>query len=72
MIEIITGRDAEVAEWASSRLGQPIVPPFVAIGFAKDGELDGAAVLNDYNGANVELTIYGPGCLTPATIKYVF
>jgi len=72
VIEIVTDQDAEVAQWASQKLGQPIVPPFIAIGFKKNGVWDGAAIFNDYNGANVELTIYGPGCLTPATIKYVF
>jgi hypothetical protein len=72
VISIITGQDQMVAEWASEQLKQPIVPPYVAIGFAKGDELDGAAVFNDFNGANIELTIYGPGCLTPATIKYVF
>lgn len=71
-MQIITGQDDFVANWISEKLNQPIIPPYIAIGFARGEELDAAAVFNDYNKTNVEITVYGPGCLTRETIGYLF
>jgi len=70
---IVYGQDALVGEWASKTLGREIVPPFVTMGFSRDGQnLHGAAVFNDWNGSNLEITIIGPGCLTRGNIRAVY
>lgn len=71
-MEIVTGCDDDVAKWASIKLGQQVCPPYLCVGFADQGVWQGAAIFNDYNGTNVELTIYGPGCLTREAIRFVF
>lgn len=72
-MNVIVGHDEAVADWAGKRLGRPFTPPYVAIGFSRDGErLHGAAVFNGWNGANIDLTIYGPGCLTRGAIRAVY
>jgi hypothetical protein len=73
----VFGRDDEVARWAAFNLKQVISPPYVAIGFTRDGtHWHGAAVFNEWNFSNIEITIYGPGCLSPGSIgcayRYVF
>lgn len=68
----VFGRDDLVAKWVGANLGQVIVPPFVAIGFTEDGtSLCGGAVFNEWNGSNVEVTIYGPGALRRSAIQTV-
>lgn len=71
-MDIVTGRDTEVANWLSGQISQPIVPPYVCVGFIKNGQLAGAALFNDFNFSNIELTIYGPGCMTRQAIRFVF
>lgn len=70
---VVYGEDAFVAEWAGGHLGKPFDPPFTAIGFSKDGAtLSGAAVFNGWNGSNIDVTIYGPGCLSRESIRAVY
>lgn len=71
-MKTIVGHDAEVGKFIADRLGITIAPPFVALGFEHDGELSGGAVFNDYTFHNLELSIYGPGCMTRGAIKIVF
>lgn len=71
-MEVVLDRDGEVANWAATKLNQPITPPYRAIGFAADGELVGATIFNDFNGSNIEITIYGPGCMTREAIRFCF
>lgn len=71
------GQDQAVAEWVAQRLGIPIQPPYRAIGVENEqGEAIGGMVFNDWTGANVEITIFGPGALTRKTLRvalrYVF
>ena len=47
-----------VAAWVSDRLGTIIQPPYVAIGMTDDDRLYcGGAVFNNWNGANIEITV---------------
>ena len=68
------GRDAEVGQFASERLGVPIIPPFTSMGIIDDisNELCGAIVYNGYNGANIEISFYGPRCMQRRFIKAAF
>lgn len=73
MMRILIGHDDAVAEWAGKRLGAVFHRPFVAIGFLRDdGTLCGAAVFNGWNGSNIDITIYGPGCMTRQTVGVVY
>ena len=48
----------QIAEWVSIRVNAPIIPPYVAIGMTEDERLYcGGVIFNNWNGANIELTI---------------
>lgn len=68
-MQLIFGHDAEVGAWAAQKIGIPLSPPFVAIGVADEKELRGAAIYNNWNGWQIEMSIYGPGCLTRGIIR---
>jgi RimJ/RimL family protein N-acetyltransferase len=57
---LLVKHDAAVAQVVGAGLGTVIIPPYVAFGILKDGQIVGGYVLNDYNGANIELTAYTP------------
>lgn len=46
-----------------------MVPPFSAIGIARDHLLVGGWLLNGFNGFNGDLTIYAPGAMSRRTIR---
>jgi hypothetical protein len=71
-VEAIFGHDADVGLWMSRMLGQPISPPFVAIGFILHDKLAGACIFNGWNGANLDITIFGPGCLQRSAIRTAY
>ena len=71
-MQLVFGRDVEVAQWVARRLDLVIVPPYAAIGATRDGRtLCAGAVFNQWNGANLEVTLYGPGCLSRGAIRAV-
>ena len=51
--------------------GNPLVPPYSAIGFSKDGALNGIAIFTDYTESSVELHLYAPDCMYRHTISFV-
>ena len=62
--------DAGVRDYVQANLGLVLSPPYV--GFAvidPDRNCRGAVVFNDYTGQNVELTVHGRGCWTPAVVR---
>lgn len=72
-MKLVTGADHIVAEWAQDRLGPMLFSSYRAFGVADDdGQLRGAMLFHDYNGSNIEITIYGPGCIRRALICYAF
>lgn len=76
-MRILFGHDAEVALWVGDRLNVAISPPFTALGVLDaSGVLRGGAVFNDFTGANVEVTAYGPGAMQAGVLRagfrYVF
>lgn len=68
-MQLVFGHDAEVGAWAAEKLNIPLSPPYVAIGVADNGELKGAAVYNNWNRWQVELSFYGPGCINRQVIR---
>lgn len=66
-----------VAWFVCERIGRFVHPPFVAIGFERDGILKAGAIFNDYQpGGNIELTLACDGPMTRGMIEaiaqYVF
>lgn len=71
-MRLIFGQDQLVSEWVGARLGETICPPYTAIGATKDGqELCAGAVFNNYNGSNIEITLYAPHCMTRGGIRAI-
>lgn len=74
-MQTVLGHDAAVAEWVTGNLKIRIFPPLTAIGWVDGtGTLVSGAVFHDWNGSNIETTIFGR--LTRQTVKelmrYVF
>lgn len=74
----VFGHDEQVAKFVSHGLGVNINPPFVCIGLTKDGlNLQGGLVfhncINHSGGvANIEMTVYAPGCFSRGVARMVF
>lgn len=73
----VFGKDQLIAEYVSSGTGDHFSPPYVGIGFTRDNKtLCGGALFNNWTGANIEVSIYGPGALTRYAMgvgcRYVF
>lgn len=67
------GADSAVAEWVGNGLRKPIHPPYTAIGWVDErGNIRAGAVFNQWNGSNIEVTIYGPRGFGKDAIKSVF
>ena len=69
--------DDAAADIVCHHLNVDLCPPFVGLCVRSDGnQCLGAVVLNDYTGANIELTGVGRGCWTPRVIRdlarYIF
>lgn len=72
-MRLVFGQDDLVAGWVSVNLGIPIAPPYTAIGGTRDGEsLCIGAVFNNYNGSNIDISLYGPRGLTRGGIAAVY
>lgn len=68
---LVTGYDDVTAQVVGTGLDTVIHPPFVALGIVQDGRIVGGYVLNDYNGANVELTAYAPGLMRLGHMRFL-
>lgn len=71
-MQLVFGRDEEVCKWVCEKVDCTISPPFVAIGAKKDGKLIGGAVFNEYNGANIHITLASDGALARGTIAGIY
>lgn len=63
-MQLLFGHDAAVAEFVGQGLNTIIHPPFVAIGIVSHETLIGGMVFNNYNGSNIDVTVY---TVKPAT-----
>lgn len=62
-----------IGNWYAQQVKKNLYAPYGAIGFLdKQGNIKGAAILDAYNGANVNIHIYGPRCMTRTNIGIVF
>lgn len=62
---LILGEDETVAAVVAAGLNRAVLPPFTAMGIVgSDGLLRGGYVFNDFNGSNIELTVFAPGLMT--------
>lgn len=72
-MQLVFGQDTIVADYVFNNLGLALVPPYTAIGGTKDGKtLCIGAVFNQFNGSNIEITLFGPGGLTRGNIRGVY
>lgn len=77
-MQIVTGHDDAVADWAGAVLGVQFQKPYVALGVMDNaGRLCGASIFNDfYPGGNMEWTHVGQQTLCRGVIRelaqYVF
>lgn len=60
MTELLFDLDSRVAAYVGEKLNVTFYPPYVAIGFAKNGQVQGGAIFNDFNGSNIEVSFYAP------------
>ncbi len=68
-MQLVFGHDAAIAEWASINLGITISPPYTAIGIVDEFGLRGGIVYNHFNKHDIEMSIYGPGCMHRGVIR---
>ncbi|MFC0009399.1 GNAT family N-acetyltransferase [Devosia nitrariae] len=64
-----------VAEFLAQRLAHNIVPPYVAVGIEKDGEVIGGVLLNHFTGNDIHMSAAGSGWTRPfvrSIGEYVF
>jgi RimJ/RimL family protein N-acetyltransferase len=65
MMRAVFGQDQLVADYISNGIGEYFSPPYVGIGFTRNGrELCGGALFNNWTGSNIDVSIYGPGAMT--------
>lgn len=72
-MNLVVDADLQVAEWTQDRLGPLLFTSYRAFGVVDaGGALRGSMLFHDYNGSNIEITIYGPGCINRRFIRYAF
>jgi RimJ/RimL family protein N-acetyltransferase len=76
-MRIIVPHDAAandaIVKWVMGKLQAPAVKPYRGLGLEDDrGRLVAGVVFNGYNGANVDITVYGPGHIGRRELRAVF
>ena len=75
-MQLAFGYDEAVAKYVGENLGVTIHPPFVAIGIVSHETLIGGMVFNNYNGSNIDVTVFTAKPATRGIIRagahYVF
>jgi RimJ/RimL family protein N-acetyltransferase len=62
-----------IVKWVMGKLQAPAVKPYRGLGLEDDrGRLVAGVVFNGYNGANVDITVYGPGHIGRRELRAVF
>lgn len=65
--------DPEVAQWIATEVGIVIHPPFAAFTVMDGKSIRGSWVWHEfYPGGNIEMTVVGRRCWTPAAVKNAF
>lgn len=69
MLTIVQGEPA--VKFVASAMGCEFAEPMTAIGYAVDGKVAGAAIFNNFDGRNVNLTIaHGAQSWPPSFVRY--
>lgn len=76
MISIFLPRNAEekeaVAQWIMGNLGRRAVKPYQCLAaINSEGRLVGGALFNNYNGNQVDLSVYGPGVASRKALRAI-
>ena len=71
MKQILIGKDKYVIDWVASQLQEP-VNGGIGVGVVENNLLVGGMVFHDYNGSNIEMTCFGPGCLNRRILSWLF
>ena len=72
-MNIVTGHDARVLEWAEPLMNGEIGNPVAVHGVVdKDGTLVGALIYGEYDGHNIELSLCGTRGITPRVLRFIF
>lgn len=61
MFDIAVNEDAKVCGWVQDQYQVRFLPPLTAIGITRHGQIVGAAVFNNFEGSNIELSCLGKG-----------
>lgn len=72
-MKLVFGHDKLIADWVGVNLGLEFVEPYTAIGGTVDGRsIAIGAVFNNYNFANIDITLYGPGAIRRTAIRAIY
>src|ERR1700730_7805270 len=75
-MRLIIGQDEIISAFVGFGLKRRFTPPYVAMGWVKETDgnwrLVGGAVFNDFNGSNIEVSIFGSESVTRQSISQVF
>ena len=63
--------DQVVANWLFATYGQRRYSYDRCLGLLRDGMLCGAVLFHNWNGANVEVSYYGKGTMTPGVLRCI-
>jgi len=71
-VKLLFGQNEYVGGIVGSALGVTFYGPYSSIGFLDDtGHVRGGAIFNNYNGSNIEVTVYAPNMATRGMIRAV-
>lgn len=74
-MQTMIATDERVARFLSERLGVALCPPYSLMGLERDGEIIAGVLFNQFEGANVHVSIAGTGWtrgFIEAVGRYVF
>lgn len=72
-MRLIFGEDERIAKWVGERIGIAMCPPYVAIGGTRYGtDIDIGVVFNNWNGANMDISLASKYALTRGAIRSVY
>lgn len=69
MITFVYDHDEEIAKWTFLTFNVQAWPFVKAVGLLRGNELVGSFMFQEFNGSNAELSVYGPGAMTPRVIR---
>ena len=71
MITFVYDHDKEIADWSFTTFNVQPWPFVKAVGLLRGNELVGSFMFQEFNGSNAELSVYGPGAMTPRVIREI-